>query len=148
MRDTEQGEARLLGGEHNEGKKEFKMDDWEKEMAAEEAKLSAMEREIDKAEAEVDRALNDCNRAFGSSRSSMESPRRQYTPEEMKKGQEMLEKAGMFVMKSAATTVACAGAGVVSLFKRDSEPLSKTFEWCKKIVMEEMRYETCGKCRI
>ena len=112
----------------------MKIEDWEKEMAKDDAKLAALEREIDQTSIEMDRALNDYNRASESSYSSSatEPIRRQYTPEEMKKGQEMLEKAGMFVMKSAATTVACAGAGVVSLFKRDSEPLSKTFEWYKK----------------
>lgn len=108
------------------------MDDFEKEMAADEAKLAKLEAEMDQASAEADRAFSDYQRAAAAESSSSEQPRRQMTPEEMQKGQEMLEKAGMFAAKSAATAVAVAGAGVVSLFKRDSSPMSKTFEWCKK----------------
>jgi len=108
------------------------MDDFEKEMAANEAELAKLEAEMDQTSAELDRAFSEYHRTAVTESSSSEQPRRQMTPEEMQKGQEMLEKAGMFAAKSAATVVAVAGAGVVSLFKRDASPMSKTFEWCKK----------------
>ena len=52
----------------------------------------------------------------------------QITPEQ----KEACEKVVKFGLKSATTVVALAGAGVVSVCKLDSKPLSKTFDWCKE----------------
>lgn len=101
---------------------------------AEEAKLDAAWKDVEHASAQVDQAFKDYERARhmeqGSSQS--ESPRRQYSPEEMDKAKEILGKVAEVGFKSVATVTAVAGAGVVSLFKRDSKPISSTFDWCKK----------------
>lgn len=106
------------------------MDDFE----AEEAKLEESWKEVEKASAQADQAFRDYERAARAERCSAqpETPRRQYTPEEMEKGKEMLEKVAIVGAKSVATVAAVAGAGVVSLFKRDTSPIGSTFDWCKK----------------
>ena len=101
---------------------------------AEEAKLDASWKEVEKASAQVDQAIKDSERVSRAERlsSSAGSPHRQYSPEEMEKAKEMLGKVAEVGLKSVATVTAVAGAGVVSLFKRDTKPMASTFDWCKK----------------
>lgn len=106
------------------------MDDSE----AEEARLEESWKEVEKASEQVDQAFRDYEHAARAESCSAHSdaPRRQYTPEEMEKGKEILEKVAVVGAKSVATVAAVAGAGVVSLFKRDTSPIGSTFDWCKK----------------
>ena len=92
---------------------------------AEEAKLDASWKEVEKASAQVDQAFKDYERVSRAERlsSSAGSPHRQYSPE---------GKVAEVGLKSVATVTAVAGAGVVSLFKRDTKPMASTFDWCKK----------------
>ena len=101
---------------------------------AEEAKLDASWKAVEKASEQVDQAFKDYERVSRAEQasSSSETPRRQYSPEEMDKAKEMLEKVAEVGFKSVATVTAVAGAGVVSLFKRDTKPMASTFDWCKK----------------
>ena len=101
---------------------------------AEEAKLDAAWKDVEHASAQVDRAFKDYERSSRAAQASSQSepPRRQYSPEEMEKTKEFLGKVAEVGVKSVATVTAVAGAGVVSLFKRDSKPISSTFDWCKK----------------
>lgn len=101
---------------------------------AEEARLDKAWEEVEKASAQCDQAWKEVERAERAERSyaQPETPRRQYTPEEMEKGKEMLEKVAEVGIKSVATVAAVAGAGVVSIFKRDTSPIGSTFDWCKK----------------
>lgn len=69
---------------------------------------------------------------MGCAERSSDAPRRQYSQEEIERGKEVLGKVVEVGCKSAVTLAAVAGAGVVSLFKRDSAPIGKTFDWCKK----------------
>lgn len=101
---------------------------------AEEARLEESWKEVEKASAQCDQALRDLERVERAERSyaQPEAPRRQYTPEEIEKGKEVLGKVAEVGIKSVATVAAVAGAGVVSLFKRDTSPIGSTFNWCKK----------------
>ena len=102
---------------------------------ADQEKLDRQWAEVEKAAAGADRAFADLERAEAAERAARNNstpPRRQYTPEEMEKGKEMLGKVAEVGIKSVATVAAVAGAGVVSIFKRDTSPLGSTFDWCKK----------------
>ena len=54
-----------------------------------------------------------------------------YTPEQRKEVERYMEKLVQGALKTGVTAAAVAGAGVVSLFKRDASPLRKTWDWCK-----------------
>ena len=55
-----------------------------------------------------------------------------YTDKQCDQAENLLMKAGSFVVGSALTGVACAGASVVSLCMWDSKPVSATYDWCKE----------------
>lgn len=101
---------------------------------AEEVKLDAQWKEIEYASAQLDKASRDLDRAYRAQQTSSQpaSPRRQFTAAEKKQAEEMLGKVAEVGLKSVATVTAVAGAGVVSLFKRDTKPIASTFDWCKK----------------
>ena len=101
---------------------------------AEDARLDAQWKEIEHASAQFEKVSKDFDNARRTQQTSSQSasPRRQFTPEEMKQAEEVFLKFAEVGFKSAATVTAVAGAGVVSLFKRDKKPIASTFEWCKK----------------
>ncbi|MBQ6337749.1 MAG: hypothetical protein IJI36_01275 [Kiritimatiellae bacterium] len=101
---------------------------------AEEAKLDAQWKEIEHASKQLDKASRDLDKVYRVQRTSSQpaSPRRQFTAAEKKQAEEMLGKVAEVGLKSVATVTAVAGAGIVSLFKRDSKPIASTFNWCKK----------------
>lgn len=106
----------------------------EYDFEAEEAKMDAQWKEIEHASAQLDKASRDLDRVCRAQSASSQpaSPRRQFTAEEKKQAEEMLEKVATVGFKSVATVTAVAGAGLVSLFKRDTKPIASTFDWCKK----------------
>lgn len=59
-----------------------------------------------------------------------------YTDEQLDNYEKFSDKAIKVIGGSLATGVAVAGASVVSLFKRDTAPIKKTFEWCKGIFFD------------
>jgi hypothetical protein len=118
----------------------------EYDFEAEEAKMDAQWKEIEYASAQLDKAAMDLDNTERARRmSSTSTPqRRQYTPEEMKQAKDFMKEVAagpigqlaadalVVGFKSVATVAAVAGAGVVSACKRDSSPISSTFDWCKK----------------
>lgn len=92
------------------------------------------ERKVDDAARELDKSIEMARMEQAQNHS--QAPKRQYTPEEQKAGEEALEKLVMGTIKTGATALAVAGAGLVSIFKRDSAPIGKTWDWCKRNIWE------------
>ena len=54
-----------------------------------------------------------------------------YTDTQLDNYEKFSDKAVKVIAGSIITGVAVAGASIVSLFKRDTAPIKKTFGWCK-----------------
>ena len=85
----------------------------------------------------LSREMNHMSSVSTSSEDSVPKPT--CSKEDMEKVEKLAMKAAGGVLCAAGTAVALAGAGMVSVFKKDSKPFGDTWNWCKKNLFGTLR---------